>query len=146
MNIANQLMFETDLQNYEDKRINNELNGLERTVAIEQAKINDAFDAAIELYNLCESYLIEQLTPDEKEELRQLKARNDLSSAEKERLEELKKKENESTGSAAPNRNKDYNYLNDKIDKLNNLLGTVAKNTSSQKIQNTYILNLPDEL
>lgn len=136
MNIINQLMFETDLQNYEDKRINNELNGIERTVAIEQAKINDAFDAAIELYNLCESYLIEQLTPDEKEELRQLKARNDLSSAEKERLEELKKKENESTGSADPKKNKDYNYLNDKIDKLNNLLGTVAKNTSSQKIQN----------
>lgn len=136
MNITNQLMFEADLQNYEDKRINNELNGLERTVAIEQAKINDAFDAAIELYNLCESYLIEQLTPDEKEELRQLKARNDLSSAEKERLEELKEKENESTGSAVPKKNKDYNYLNDKIDKLNNLLGTVAKNTSSQKIQN----------
>ena len=44
MNITNQLMFETDLQNYEDKRINNELNGLERTVAIEQAKINDAFE------------------------------------------------------------------------------------------------------
>ena len=120
MNSEQKIMFEAELQNYENKRINNELNAIELTVALEQAKINDALDSAIEIYNICEQYLTESLTAEEENELTKLQEKNKTSTLtpeEKTRLIQLIK-------------NRDYSEVDKKIDKLNNMIKDIAKSNS----------------
>lgn len=61
----NELIFAINYNAYLDKRLRQDIDAINLTALVEQAKINDAFDNAIELSNLCESLLMEDGTEHE---------------------------------------------------------------------------------